>query len=62
MAEAAHERAASCLAALRGKGKRIRILTNAASYTGEVALAKNKRLGLDVRREEIVPDLVLPSI
>ncbi|TNF17905.1 MAG: HAD family hydrolase [Rhodobacteraceae bacterium] len=46
--------AADCLVQLRQRGKRIRILTNAASYTGEAALAKYRRLGLEVRREEIV--------
>lgn len=46
--------AAECLVALRRMGKQIRILTNAASYTGDAALAKYARLGLDVRRDEIV--------
>lgn len=46
--------AAACLDALRAMGKRIRVLTNAASYTGDAALLKYRRMGLDVRREEIV--------
>lgn len=46
--------AAECLVELRRLGKRMRILTNAASYTGDAALAKYQRLGLDVAREEIV--------
>ena len=46
--------AADCLAALRRMGKRLRILTNAASYTGDAALLKYQRMGLDVRRDEIV--------
>ncbi|TRD17852.1 hypothetical protein [Palleronia caenipelagi] len=32
--------AAACLDALRSQGKKIRILTNAASYIGDAALAK----------------------
>lgn len=46
--------AAACLEVLRGMGKRIRVLTNAASYTGDAALQKYRRMDLDVRREEIV--------
>ena len=46
--------AAECLVALRHMGKRIRVLTNAASYTGDAALLKYRRMGLDVRRDEIV--------
>lgn len=46
--------AARCLDALRDMGKHIRILTNAASYTRGTALAKYRRIGLDVRRDEIV--------
>jgi HAD superfamily hydrolase (TIGR01450 family) len=46
--------AAACLDALRAMGKHIRVLTNAASYTGDAALLKYRRMGLDVRREEIV--------
>ncbi|MBS0122808.1 HAD-IIA family hydrolase [Aestuariicoccus sp. KMU-90] len=46
--------AAECLTALRRMGKRIRILTNAASYTGDAALAKYRRMNLDVARDEIV--------
>lgn len=46
--------AAACLDALRAMGKRIRVLTNAASYTGDAAMLKYRRMGLDVRRDEIV--------
>ena len=46
--------AAACLDALRAMGKQIRVLTNAASYTGDAALLKYRRMGLDVRRDEIV--------
>jgi glycerol 3-phosphatase-2 len=46
--------ASACLDALRAMGKRIRVLTNAASYTGDAALLKYRRMGLDVRRDEIV--------
>ena len=46
--------AAACLSALRRAGKRICILTNAASYPADTALSKYRRMGLDVRREEIV--------
>lgn len=46
--------AADCLSALRRMGKRFRILTNAASYTGDAAFAKYARMGLDVARDEIV--------
>lgn len=46
--------AAECLDALRAMGKRFCILTNAASYTSAVALAKYHKLGLDVREGEVV--------
>ncbi len=46
--------AAACLEALRDMGKRICILTNAASYTSAEAHRKYERLGLDIRPEEIV--------
>ena len=46
--------AADCLATLRRMGKRLRILTNAASYTGDAALAKYRRMGLEVLRHEII--------
>lgn len=46
--------AADCLSQLRRMDRGIRILTNAASYTGEAALAKYRRLGLEVKRDEIV--------
>lgn len=43
-----------CLSVLREMGKNFCILTNAASYTSDMAFHKYRRLGLDVRREEIV--------
>ena len=43
-----------CLRELRSAGKGICILTNAASYTSDAAFEKYRRLGLGVRREEIV--------
>jgi HAD superfamily hydrolase (TIGR01450 family) len=46
--------AAACLDALRRMGKRIRVLTNAASYTGDAALAKYRRMALGIERDEIV--------
>lgn len=46
--------AAACLETLRATGKRIRVLTNAASYTGDAALQKYRRMDLDIRRDEIV--------
>ena len=46
--------AAECLSELRRQGKAIRVLTNAASYTGDAALAKYQRMGLDIARDEIV--------
>lgn len=52
--ETAIEGAAECLSALRAMGKPFCILTNAASYTSRIAYEKYRRLGLDVRREEII--------
>ena len=46
--------AATCLNALRAMGKGICVLTNAASYTSDDAFTKYRRLGLDIRRAEIV--------
>ena len=46
--------AAECLSELRRMGKRFRVLTNAASYGADAALAKYRRMGLDVARGEIV--------
>lgn len=46
--------AAECLSALRTMDKRFCILTNAASYGVETALAKYRRMGLDVREGEVV--------
>ena len=46
--------AAECLRDLRARGKRFCILTNAASYGVNTALAKYQRMGLDVRADEVV--------
>ena len=46
--------AAECLTGLRRRHKPFCILTNAASYTSAEAFHKYQRLGLDVRREEIL--------
>ncbi|MFT7448407.1 MAG: glycerol 3-phosphatase-2 [Glaciecola sp.] len=46
--------AAACLTELRRMDKQIRILTNAASYTGDAAVAKYTRMGLHVARDEIL--------
>jgi glycerol-1-phosphatase len=46
--------AAGCLDALRRMGKRIRVLTNAASYTCDAALSKYRRMALGIARDEIV--------
>jgi glycerol 3-phosphatase-2 len=42
------------IAALRRMGKRMVVLTNAASYTRSSALAKYRRLGFDFAAEEVV--------
>lgn len=52
--ETAIKGASDCLSALRRMGKPFCVLTNAASYTSDAAYHKYRRLGLDVRREEIV--------
>lgn len=46
--------AADCIAALRGMGKRLIVLTNAASYTRANAIEKYKRLGFDFTEDEVV--------
>ncbi len=46
--------AAACLASLRAMGKRLIVLTNAASYTREAALLKYARLGFDFSADEVV--------
>lgn len=46
--------AATCLDALRARGKGICVLTNAASYTSAAAHEKYRAMGLDVRPDEIV--------
>lgn len=46
--------AGDCLDALRRMDKHIRVLTNAASYTGDAALVKYRRMALGVERSEIV--------
>lgn len=42
------------LAGLRARGKRLAVLTNAASYTREQLLAKYHRLGFDFTADEVV--------
>jgi glycerol 3-phosphatase-2 len=42
------------LASLRARGKRLAVLTNAASYTREQLLAKYHRLGFDFTADEVV--------
>lgn len=63
--------APECLVALRAMSKPFCVLTNAASYTSEAALEKYRKLGLDVRRGEVVSsrdvalahlDMVAPSL
>lgn len=46
--------AADCLATLRQMGKRLIVLTNAASYTRAVACERYRRLGFDFAPEEVV--------
>lgn len=46
--------AAACLDALRATGKPFCVLTNAASYGVDVALAKYRRMGLDIRRDQVI--------
>ncbi len=46
--------ARECLAALRAKGKRLVVLTNAASYPHRVAVDRYHRLGFDFASDDIV--------
>jgi len=46
--------AVACLQTLRKMGKRLIVLTNAASYTREVAVARYRKLGFDFAPEEVV--------
>ncbi|MEL6522724.1 MAG: HAD family hydrolase [Pseudomonadota bacterium] len=46
--------AAECLAELRRQGKRLIVLTNAASYTRTAAVERYRRLGFDFAQEEVV--------
>ena len=46
--------AVECMAALRHMGKRLIVLTNAASYTRAEAIAKYQRLGFDFTEDEVV--------
>lgn len=46
--------AVACLAELRALGKRLIVLTNAASYTRDVAVRRYHRLGFDFVAEEVV--------
>jgi len=49
--------AVDCLRALRGMGKRLIVLTNAASYTRDVAVARYRKLGFDFAPQEVVSSL-----
>lgn len=46
--------AVECIRRLRDRGKRLIILTNAASYTRETALARYHKLGFDFTADEVV--------
>ncbi|MFK7876944.1 MAG: HAD-IIA family hydrolase [Paracoccaceae bacterium] len=46
--------AVDCMQALRAMGKRLIVLTNAASYTRDVAVERYRRLGFDFTAEEVV--------
>jgi len=46
--------AVDCLCRLREMGKRLIVLTNAASYTREVAVARYHKLGFDFSPQEVV--------
>lgn len=46
--------AVACLRALRDMDKRLIVLTNAASYTRDVAVARYSKLGFDFSPEEVV--------
>jgi len=46
--------AVDCLKTLREKGKRLIVLTNAASYTRETAVARYRKLGFDFAPKEVV--------
>lgn len=46
--------AVECLRDLRGMGKRLIVLTNAASYTREVAVVRYRKLGFDFAPAEVV--------
>lgn len=52
--EAAILGAVDCLNELRAWGKRLIVLTNAASYTREDAVARYRRLGFDFSPDEVV--------
>lgn len=52
--EAAIPGAVDCLQKLRTRGKRLIVLTNAASYTRQTALARYHRLGFDFAPDEVV--------
>lgn len=46
--------ATECIAQLQEMGKRLVVLTNAASYTREVAIEKYRRLGFSFKEDEVV--------
>lgn len=52
--EAAISGAVECMRRLRAMGKRLIVLTNAASYTRAVAIERYRRLGFDFAPEEVV--------
>lgn len=52
--ETAISGAVSCMQELRGLGKRLIVLTNAASYAREFAVARYRNLGFDFSADEVV--------
>ncbi len=46
--------ATECIQALRDMGKRLIVLTNAASYTCQTAIEKYQKLGFDFTQDEVV--------
>ncbi|MEM6381973.1 MAG: HAD family hydrolase [Pseudomonadota bacterium] len=52
--ETAINGAVDCLSALKASGKRLIVLTNAASYTLETAVQRYHRLGFDFQPEEVI--------
>ena len=52
--ESAIEGAVACLATLRARGKKLIVLTNAASYTLSVAVRRYRTLGFDFTPDEVI--------